>query len=71
MFYKVLFILAIINFVREINRYFKEYKAVQTKTGNTAAQTDVPVELYIKVGVSALFYIMVLALCAMPRLLWW
>ncbi len=71
MFYKVLFILTIINFVREINRYFKEYKAVQAKTDNTAAQTDVPIELYIKVGLSALFHIMVLALCAMPRLLWW
>ncbi len=71
MFYKVLFILTIINFVREINRNFKEYKAVQAKTNNTAAQTEVPVELYIKVGLSTLFHIMVLALCAMSRLLLW
>ncbi len=71
MFYKVLFILAIINFVREMNRYFKEYKAVQTNTDNVAAQADIPVELYIKMGLSVLFHIMVLALCAMPRLLWW
>lgn len=67
MFYKVLFILAIINFIREINRYFREYKAYSAGTD----AEEIPIGLYLKIGLSALFYIMVIAVATMPRLLWW
>lgn len=70
MFYKVLFILAIIKFVRDINRYLKEYKSSVSKTAE-AMCGDIPIKLYLRIGASAMFYIMVISVAAMPRLFWW
>lgn len=70
MFYKVLFILTVIMFIRDINRYVRECKSY-TSSANGAAYEDIPIGLYIKIGVSALFYIMVLTLTLRPHLFWW
>ncbi len=70
MFYKVLFILTVIMFIRDINRYVKECRNCES-SANEAVYEDISIGLYIKIGVSALFYIMVLTLALRPRLFWW
>lgn len=70
MFYKVLFILTVIMFIRDINRYVKECRNGES-SANEAVYEDISIGLYIKIGVSALFYIMVLTLTLRPRLFWW
>jgi hypothetical protein len=70
MFYKVLFILTAVKFIRDIIRYAKEIK-LNTSTMNGVINDDVPVGTYLKIGISALFYIMVLTLTLRPHLFWW
>lgn len=70
MFYKVLFILTVIMFIRDINRYVKECKKYVV-AANDVMCGDIPVKMYLKIGFSALFYIMVLTLTLRPRLFWW
>lgn len=70
MFYKVLFIITVINLIRDVNRYVNECKNC-TSVANGAAYWDIPIGLYIKIGLSVLFYIMVLTLTFRPYLLWW
>lgn len=70
MFYKVLFILTVIMFIRDINRYVKECRNCASSANGTVYE-DIPIGLYIKIGVSALFYIMVLTLTLRPHLFWW
>ena len=64
MFYKVLFILTVIMFIRDINKYVKECKKY-------VVCGDIPITMYLKIGISALFYIMVLTLTLRPHLFWW
>ena len=68
MFYKVLFILTVIMFIRDINKYVKECKKY-VATANDVMCGDIP--MYLKIGISALFYIMVLTLTLRPHLFWW
>ena len=70
MFYKVLFILTVIMFIRDINRYVKKCRNYAT-SANGAVYEGIPIGLYMKIGVSALFYIMVLTLTLRPHLFWW
>lgn len=70
MFYKVLFMLTVIMFIRDINRYVKECRNC-TSSANGAVYEDISIGMYIKIGVSALFYIMVLTLTLRPHLFWW
>lgn len=70
MFYKVLFILTVIMFIRDINKYVKECKKYVV-TANDVMCGDIPIKMYLKIGVSALFYIMVLTLTLRPHLFWW
>ena len=70
MFYKVLFILTVIMFIRDINKYVKECKKY-VATANDVMCGDIPITMYLKIGISALFYIMVLALTLRPHLFWW
>lgn len=70
MFYKVLFILTAIKFVRDITRYIKECKNY-VSSENGVMYEDIPIFVYLKIGVSALFYIMVLTLTLRPHLFWW
>ena len=70
MFYKVLFILTVIMFIRDINKYVKECKKY-VATANDVMCGDIPITMYLKIGISALFYIMVLRLTLRPLLFWW
>ena len=70
MFYKVLFILTVIMFIRYINKYVKECKKY-VATANDVMCGDIPITMYLKIGISALFYIMVLTLTLRPHLFWW
>ena len=70
MFYKVLFILTVIMFIRDINKYVKECKKY-VATANDVMCGDIPIKMYLKIGISALFYIMVLTLTLRPHLFWW
>lgn len=70
MFYKVLFILTVIMFIRDINKYVKECKKYVATT-NDVMCGDIPITMYLKIGISALFYIMVLTLTLRPHLFWW
>lgn len=70
MFYKVLFILTAIKFIRDINRYIKECKNY-VSSENGVMYEDIPISVYLKIGLSALFYIMVLTLTLRPHLFWW
>lgn len=70
MFYKVLFILTVVKFIRDVIRYAKEIK-LSTSTVNGVINDDIPVGIYLKIGISALFYIMVLTLTLRPHLFWW
>ena len=70
MFYKVLFILTVIMFIRDINKYVKECKKY-VATANDVMCGDIPITMYLKIGISALFYIRVLTLTLRPHLFWW
>ena len=70
MFYKVLFILTVIMFIRDINKYVIEWKKY-VATANDVMCGDIPITMYLKIGISALFYIMVLTLTLRPHLFWW
>ena len=70
MFYKVLFILTVIMFIRDINKYVKECKKY-VATANDVMCGDIPITMYLKIVISALFYIMVLTLTLRPHLFWW
>lgn len=54
MFYKVLFILTVIMFIRDINKYVKECKKY-VATANDVMCGDIPITMYLKIGISALF----------------
>ena len=49
MFYKVLFILTVIMFIRDINKYVKECKKY-VATANDVMCGDIPITMYLKIG---------------------
>lgn len=70
MFYKILFLLTVMNFILDVKKYIHEYR-VWLITKNKVQCDDVPIGLYLKIGMSVWFYIMVLTLIFRPHLLWW
>ena len=63
MFYKILLILAIINLVREFNRDVKEFSVKKAAEGTLSTGS------YFKMGLSALFYVMVISVALVPALI--
>lgn len=64
MFYKVLFLLTCCELIRRVRRFVKEN--VEIKDGN---QAEIPTGAFISIGMSVLFYVMVLAICFIPSIL--
>ena len=64
MFYKVLFLLTCYNFYRSAKSFVKENAAV--KNGELAG---ISMGAFVSLGMTALFYVMVLALCVIPSIL--
>ena len=64
MFYTVLFLLACYNLYKSVKRFVKE---------NIIAKDDeiaeIPKAAYISLGAMVLFYLMVLAICVVPSIL--
>ena len=54
MFYKVLFILTVIMFIRDINKYVKECKKY-VATANDVMCGDIPITMYLKIGISVFY----------------
>lgn len=69
MFYKILFLLTVMNFILDVKKYIHEYR-VWLIAKNKVQCDDVPIGLYLKIGMSVWFYIMVLTLIFRPHLLW-
>lgn len=69
MFYKVLFILTAVRIICDIKGYIKDYTVWQIAS-NKISYEGMPIGLYVKIGISALFYIMITALLIRPYLLW-
>ena len=57
MFYKILFLLAVMNFILDVKKYIHEYR-VWLIAKNKVQCDDVPIGLYLKIGMSVWFYIM-------------
>lgn len=64
MFYKVLFLLACCELIRRIRSFVREN--VEIKDGN---QAEISAGAFISIGMSILFYVMVLAICVIPSIL--
>lgn len=65
MFYKILFLLTLFNLVKAGKSFIKENVVV--KDGK---QAEISTGAYISFGISAMFHIMVLAVCMLPSLIW-
>lgn len=64
MFYKVLFLLACYNLYRSVRNFVRENAVV--KDGEFA---EISTGAYIAAGMTVLFYVMVLAICFIPSIL--
>lgn len=64
MYFKVLFILACVQLIKEIKGFVKNNIVV--KDGQFA---EIGIGAYISVGLAVLFYVMIMAICMMPSLL--
>lgn len=64
MFYKLLLILTCYNFYKSVKSFFKENVVVQN--GELA---EISTGKYVSLGMTLLFYVMVIALCLLPSLL--
>ena len=56
MFYKILFLLTVMNFILDVKKYIHEYR-VWLIAKNKVQCDDVPIGLYLKIGMSVWFYI--------------
>lgn len=65
MFYKILFLLTLFNLVKAGKSFIKENVVI--KDGK---QAEISTGAYISFGISAMFHIMVLAVCMLPSLIW-
>ena len=65
MFYKVLFLLTLLNFVKAGKSFIKENIVI--KDGK---QAEISSGAYISFGITALYHVMVLAVCMLPSLMW-
>ncbi len=64
MFYKVLFLLTCYNLYRSVRSFVRENAVV--KNGEYA---EISTGAYISAGMTVLFYVMVLAICLIPSIL--
>lgn len=64
MFYKVLFLLTCYNLYRSVRSFVRESAVV--KDGEFA---EISTGAYISAGMTVLFYVMVLAICLIPSIL--
>lgn len=64
MFYKILFILTLFNLIKTGKNF------IQSNVIMIDGKAEVSTQAYISMGVSMLFYVMVIALCFIPSLLW-
>ena len=64
MFYKILFILTLFNLIKTGKNF------IQSNVIMIDGKAEVSTRAYISMGVSMLFYVMVIALCFIPSLLW-
>ena len=64
MFFKVLFLLACIQLIKEVKSFVKNNVVI--KDGQFA---EIGMGTYILAGLTAMFYIMILAICMIPSLL--
>ena len=55
MFYKILFLLAVMNFILDVKKYIHEYR-VWLIAKNKVQCDDVPIGLYLKIGMSVCLY---------------
>lgn len=65
MFYTVLFLLTLFNFVKAGKSFIKENVVI--KDGKKA---EISKDSYLSFGITALFHVMVLSVCMLPSLLW-
>lgn len=63
MFYKVLFILACVELVKRVRSFINESIVVNNDS------TELRTGAFVSIGLSVLFYIMVLAICFMPSMI--
>ncbi len=63
MFYKVLFILACVELVKRVRSFIYESIVVNNGSAELSPGT------FVSIGLSVLFYIMVLAICFMPSMI--
>ena len=64
MFYKVLFLLTCVQLYKELKNFVK-YNVV-VKDGKCA---EISTGAYVSAGMTAMFYVMILAICMIPSLL--
>ena len=64
MFYKILFILTLFNLIKTGKNF------IQSNVIMIDGKAEVSTRAYISMGVSMLFYVMVIALCFIPSILW-
>lgn len=65
MFYKVLFLLTLFNLIKSGKSFIKENVVIQD-----GKQAEIPTGAYLSFGMTAMFYVMVLAICFIPSILW-
>lgn len=65
MFYKILFLLALLNLFKAGKSFIRENVVV--KDGK---QAEISTGAYVSFGMTAMFYVMVLAICFIPSILW-
>lgn len=65
MFYKILFLLALLNLFKTGKSFIRENVVV--KDGK---QAEISTGAYVSFGMTAMFYVMVLAICFIPSILW-
>ena len=70
MFYKILFLLTVMNFIFDVKKYINVYRVWLIDKIKVQFE-DVQIGMYLIIGMSVWFYIMVLTLIFRPHLLWW
>ena len=64
MFYKVLFLLTCYNLYRSVRSFVKENIIMQDELS-----AEISTGAYVSLGMTVLFYVMVLAICCIPSML--
>lgn len=65
MFYKILFLLALFNLIKAGRSFIKENVVI-----TNGKQDEIPTGAYVSLGLTVMFYIMVMAICFIPSMLW-